>query len=172
MTMADRIAVMNAGRIEQLAVPGELYDEPATAFVADFIGEMSVLEGKLAGDDVRLADGGRIPTGRRLEDVANGASVSVGLRPEAARLRPAGEEADADATVIAAMVLGDRLQVVARLCDDQELLLRQGRSADDGDFAAVQPGERVGLSFRPGAGLLLGQNGAPRTSTGRPATAR
>jgi spermidine/putrescine ABC transporter ATP-binding subunit len=157
MAMADRIAVMNEGRIEQLAIPGELYDEPTTPFVADFIGDMSVLEGTLAGDEVRLNAGGRLPLGRRLADAANGTSVNVGLRPEAAELRAAGAPADAEATVITAMVLGDRLQVVARLGDGQELLLRQGRSPDDGEVAAVQPGDRVGLAFRPRAGLLIGE---------------
>jgi spermidine/putrescine ABC transporter ATP-binding subunit len=156
MAMADRIAVMNEGRVEQLAIPGELYDEPATPFVADFIGDMSVLRGRLAGDDVVLSAGGRIPVGRRLQDVANGADVGVGLRPEAAELRPSG--ADADATVITAMVLGDRLQVVARLADGQELLLRQSRSPEDGEVASVQPGDRVGIAFRPRAGLLIGES--------------
>jgi spermidine/putrescine ABC transporter ATP-binding subunit len=157
MAMADRIAVMNEGRIEQLAIPGELYDEPATAFVAGFIGDMSVLHGTLAGDEVRLDGGGRLPLGRRLGDAPNGAAVSVGVRPESAELRTGGAPADVDATVITAMVLGDRLQVVARLGAEQELLLRQGRTPDDGEVAAVQPGDRVGIAFRPRAGLLIGE---------------
>jgi spermidine/putrescine transport system ATP-binding protein len=156
MAMADRIAVMNEGRVEQLAIPGELYDEPATPFVADFIGDMSVLRGTLAGDEVRLDSGGRVPVGRRLAEAPNGADVRVGLRPESAELRTAGG-ADADATVVTAMVLGDRLQVVARLADDQELLLRQGRTPDDGEVASVQPGDRVGITFRPRSGLLIGE---------------
>src|SRR4051812_13802417 len=146
MAMADRIAVMNEGRVEQLAIPGALYDEPATSFVASFIGDMSVLRGTLAGDDVRLPSGGRIPLGRRLAQVSNGADVRVGLRPEFAEIREAGG-ADADATVVTAMVLGDRLQVVARLADGQELLLRQGRTPEDGEVAAVQPGDQVGIAF-------------------------
>src|SRR3954468_19227498 len=77
MAMADRIGVMNDGRIEQLGVPSELYDEPATPFVADFIGDMSVLTGTLAGDDVVLPAGGSVPVGRRIADVANGADVRV-----------------------------------------------------------------------------------------------
>jgi len=54
------------------------------------------------------------------------------------------------------MVLGDRLQVVARLADGQELLLRQGRSPEDGDVTAVQPGDRAAIDFRPRSGLLIG----------------
>jgi ABC-type Fe3+/spermidine/putrescine transport system ATPase subunit len=157
MAMADRIAVMNEGRIEQLAIPGELYDEPTTPFVAGFIGDMSVLEGTLAGDAVQLSSGGRIPIGRRLAEAPNGATVRIGLRPEAAELR---QGAETEATVVTAMVLGDRLQVVARFNDGQELLLRQVRRPEDGEIAAVQPGERVGIAFRSQAGLLLGEGGA------------
>jgi ABC-type Fe3+/spermidine/putrescine transport system ATPase subunit len=153
MAMADRIAVMNEGRVEQLAIPGELYDEPTTAFVADFICDMSVLQGTLAGDDVRLASGGRVPIGRRLVEASNGDAVGIGLRPEAMELRAGAE---LEATVVTAMVLGDRLQVVARLDDGQELLLRQGRTPEDGEVAAVQPGDRVGIALRPRAGLLIG----------------
>jgi spermidine/putrescine transport system ATP-binding protein len=156
MAMADRIAVMNEGRIEQLDIPGALYDEPATPFVADFIGDMSTLTGTLAGDEVRLGSGGRIPVGRRLGEVANGETVRVGLRPESAEVR-AVEGADLEATVVTAMVLGDRLQVVARLADGQELLLRQGRTPEDGEVAAVQPGDQVGIALRPRSGLLIGK---------------
>jgi spermidine/putrescine transport system ATP-binding protein len=159
MAMADRIAVMNEGQVEQLAVPGVLYDEPATPFVASFIGDMSVLHGTLAGDDVTLPSGGRVPLGRRLADVSNGTEVRVGLRPEAAEIHPAGGSADAEATVVTAMVLGERLQVVARLGDGQELLLRQGRAPEDGGISAAQPGDRVGIAFRQRVGLLLGANG-------------
>jgi spermidine/putrescine transport system ATP-binding protein len=154
MAMADRIAVMNEGRVEQLAVPSTLYDEPATPFVADFIGDMTRLSGRLEGDHVALPGGGRIPLGLRLVTAANGAEVTVGVRPEAARLRRG--EADLAATVVTAMVLGDRLQVVVALGDGQELLVRQGRSADDADIAAVGPGDAVGVELRPDAGLLVG----------------
>jgi spermidine/putrescine transport system ATP-binding protein len=157
MAMADRIAVMNEGRVEQLDIPGKLYDEPTTPFVADFIGDMSVLAGTLAGDEVRLEGGGRLPLGRRLAEAANGARVRAGVRPESAELHTGDTAPDAEATVITAMVLGDRLQVVARLGEGQELLMRQGRTPDDGEVAAVQPGDRVGIAFRPRAGLLIGE---------------
>ena len=62
MTMSDRIAVMRAGRIEQLGTPEELYERPTTAFVAGFLGVSNLLDGEVAGRDgslvtVRLPDG-------------------------------------------------------------------------------------------------------------------
>jgi spermidine/putrescine ABC transporter ATP-binding subunit len=153
MTMADRIAVMNDGRIEQLAAPSTLYDEPATDFVARFIGDLSELEGTLAGEEVVLADGARLPLGRRLADVPNGRRVRVGVRPESAAVH---RGPGLDASVVTAMVLGDRLQVVVRLVDGQELLVRQPREAGSESLAGLQPGDAVGLKLATRAALLLG----------------
>ena len=93
--MADRIVVMNAGRIEQIGTPLELYDTPANLFVADFIGSpsMNVIRGTLS-----LADGGPVvetPCGTRLA-VSNpgsgreGQAVAFGIRPEHMVLAPQG----------------------------------------------------------------------------------
>ena len=62
MTMSDRIAVMRAGRIEQLGTPEELYERPTTAFVAGFLGVSNLLDGEVAGRDGSLVD--RAPAGR------------------------------------------------------------------------------------------------------------
>src|SRR5439155_10106300 len=86
MTMADRIAVMRAGRIEQLGAPDELYERPRTAFVAGFLGISNLLRRVVAGPyAVKLADGTTIRVrarslAGRTEDVA------VGIRPD--KLRP------------------------------------------------------------------------------------
>lgn len=164
MAMADRIAVMNEGNIEQLDVPDKLYDAPATPFVAEFIGDMSVLSGTLEGDEVALGGGGRVPIGRRLANAHNGAAVRLGIRPEAATIGPP-ENGGVAATVVTAMVLGDRLQMVLQLADGDELLLRQVRSGDDRVTAAVRPHDRVGVRFAPGAGLLIGEAGAATPNT-------
>ncbi|MGT2467526.1 ABC transporter ATP-binding protein [Mesorhizobium atlanticum] len=102
MTLATRIAVMRDGRIEQLGTPQEIYNQPATLYVAGFVGApaMNMLEataenGKLAivGTDARLA----LPA-RYAGAVRNGASVVVGIRPEALRLGP-GSGADSSLPV-------------------------------------------------------------------------
>ncbi|MXQ12491.1 ABC transporter ATP-binding protein [Microvirga makkahensis] len=95
MTMADRIVVMNGGRIEQVGTPLELYDHPANLFVAGFLGSpaMSFLEGTalLSGQEmsVQLPDGSMVPlAGPAAPD---GTSVTLGIRPEQYRLDPAGQ---------------------------------------------------------------------------------
>jgi len=87
MTMADTIAVMNQGKIEQLGSPAELYERPLTAFVAGFLGKSNLLDGSVAGDGiVRLTDGSelRAPT--------NGATgtIAIGVRPEKISLGDGG----------------------------------------------------------------------------------
>jgi spermidine/putrescine transport system ATP-binding protein len=96
LALSDRIAVMNGGRIEQLGTPEELYDRPATRFVADFIGTTNLLTGtvvSVAGDDavLELEAGGRCVVGA--DGLAPGAVVEIAVRPEALELvpRPAGD---------------------------------------------------------------------------------
>jgi len=88
MTMADAIAVMNFGRIEQLGPPTELYEHPATSFVAGFLGVSNLLRGAVAGPDrVRLEAGDEVT-------VALGGrtgAVALGVRPEKLRLGPPRE---------------------------------------------------------------------------------
>jgi spermidine/putrescine transport system ATP-binding protein len=86
MTMADRIAIMNAGKIEQLGAPTDLYERPQTAFVASFLGISNLLPGTVLGPGrVRLEDGTEV---RVPEAILNGRSgkVAVGVRPEKIRL--------------------------------------------------------------------------------------
>src|ERR671931_1685057 len=90
MTMADRIAIMNGGRIEQLGTPGELYEQPQTAFVAGFLGISNLLPGTVsATDGVRLVDGTtvRVPVNSLR---GRSGSVAVGIRPE--KIRPDGQD--------------------------------------------------------------------------------
>jgi len=81
MTMADRIIVLNGGRIEQMGTPAEIYNTPASTFVASFMGAppMNILSGSVSDGVVALADGTTLP--ERAPEGANGA-VQVGLRPE------------------------------------------------------------------------------------------
>jgi multiple sugar transport system ATP-binding protein len=94
MTMADRIVVMNGGRIEQVGSPLELYDHPANLFVAGFLGSpaMSLIEGTVVrseqGTAIRLPDNSEVSIGST--SAPHGASVILGIRPEHYRLEPTG----------------------------------------------------------------------------------
>src|SRR5690349_8016687 len=92
LSMADRIAVMARGRIEQVSSPTEIYDKPATLFVNQFVGTTNVLSGEFSKDGaaarVRFVEGALdVPTESGLE---NGAKVAVSIRPEHLRVVPSG----------------------------------------------------------------------------------
>src|SRR5436305_2390395 len=90
--MADRVAVMRAGRMEQCAAPAELYDRPATAFVAEFVGTMNHLTGTMVDTDLVEVAGQRLPVDG--ERPTPGTKVKVLLRPEAIGLETANPAAE------------------------------------------------------------------------------
>jgi spermidine/putrescine transport system ATP-binding protein/putrescine transport system ATP-binding protein len=96
MSMADRVAVMNDGRVEQLDSPTALYERPASRFVADFIGSTNLLDGVVDGEAIRLPSGRCVPAG--VEDRGAGSAVSASLRPELIHFGVAGDEDGAAAT--------------------------------------------------------------------------
>jgi putrescine transport system ATP-binding protein len=81
MTVADRIAVMNHGKVAQVATPSEIYEQPATRYVADFIGDINLLEGRISGHTA--------PGHVHMECVGTGAMVSVDQDVQAAPGDPA-----------------------------------------------------------------------------------
>ncbi|MFE0628729.1 ABC transporter ATP-binding protein [Streptomyces sp. NPDC058864] len=137
LSMADRVAVMNAGRMEQCAAPAELYDRPATAFVAEFVGTNSRLPG-------RLADGGHVEVlGRRLPtqgDVPAGTEVDVLVRPEAVNV---SADPTGDARVVATAFLGAVTRVTVQLADGTPVKADLASS----DAAALPPGATVTVSL-------------------------
>ncbi len=132
LAMSDRVAVMNAGRIEQLSSPQEIYDQPATTFVAEFIGETNFIE---AG-------------GRRL--AVRPESLTVGPERPPAADSLAGE-------VLATMVVGPTIQWLVRTDDGQEVLVRQQRSETNG-VAAWRHGDRVSVTWAADTAPPLGRH--------------
>ncbi|MFE9614039.1 ABC transporter ATP-binding protein [Streptomyces sp. NPDC006012] len=116
LSMADRVAVLRAGRLEQVAVPAELYARPATAFVAEFVGTMSRLPAVRAAGTAQVEVlGSRLPVEGALP--ADG-DLDVLVRPEAVRVAadPLG-----GGTVVAASFLGAVTRLTVRLADGTEV---------------------------------------------------
>jgi spermidine/putrescine transport system ATP-binding protein len=110
LIMSDRIAVMNQGRIEQLAAPEQLYERPRTRFVADFLGVKNILEVEVisvgAGRASLRTAGGALIAAADDGGFAAGARAWIGLRPESIALAPAGDNAF-DGTLDDEIYLGD-----------------------------------------------------------------
>jgi multiple sugar transport system ATP-binding protein len=137
MTMADKIVVMNHGRIEQAGAPLELYDRPANLFVAGFIGSpaMNMLPGRIK--DGKFIDGGG--TSWPLPPVhagREGAEVVYGIRPEHLRLDPNGIQA----TIQVVEPTGSETQVILRIGEISVMgAFRERIAANHGDVLAVSP---------------------------------
>jgi len=145
MTMADRIAVVNDGRVEQLGTPLELYDRPANLFVAQFIGSpaMNILEGALAksGDSSCVkALGQRWPV--ESSGGTDGQPVKYGIRPEHIGFAGRGSGGIA-AEVVVVEPMGAQTELVVRVADVSLTVVTHGR-------ANLRPGD--GLSLSPEAG--------------------
>ena len=149
MTMADSIAVMNAGRIEQLGSPDELYERPATSFVARFLGASNLLEARADGNgSVTLQDGTVLrasAAGRR------SGRVAIGIRPEKIRLGP-GEENTLSGEVRERAYIGVSTQYIVDTAYGPLTVYVQNT---DPNAVAVQPGDQVTLSWRPEATFVV-----------------
>jgi multiple sugar transport system ATP-binding protein len=136
MTMADRIAVMNEGRIEQLGAPLELYDRPANLFVAQFIGSpaMNVVEGVFRKSSSHVeALGHRWPIAPA-PDGNDGQVVRYGIRPEHIHIGSEGIAAE----VVVVEPMGAEAELVVKVGDTPFTVKTHGRSS-------AKPGERISL---------------------------
>lgn len=129
MTMADTIAVMNAGRIEQLGGPIELYENPSTVFVANFLGQSNLITGRVAGrdGDATLVKAGVSTLAVPLQDAADGAEIRIGVRPEKLRLEadspdtPTGDVNAIPGVITDVSFTGVSTQYLVATSDGQEL---------------------------------------------------
>ncbi|WP_374442244.1 ABC transporter ATP-binding protein [Stella sp.] len=150
MTMADRVAVLDHGRLQQVGAPRELYETPATPFVAGFIGETNFLAGRAvaaaAPGEIRAVDldgGGRVGA-VAVDRLAAGTALRIAVRPERVRLAPpAGGMA---ATLVEAIYAGVATTLIADLGSERRVRARLAAGVDERQWAA---GEAVDLAWRP-----------------------
>jgi spermidine/putrescine transport system ATP-binding protein len=167
MTMADTVAVMNNGIIEQMGPPTELYESPRTAFVANFLGQSNLFPAKVSGvdgDNVVLEDSdGRflMPKNRVADGVnlSSGSSVLVGVRPEKINIGPLdpGQEPPShgnyvDGVVEAASFLGVSTQYEVRTAGGDAISV----FAQNLDVHGLMPvASQVRLTWLPLHGFVL-----------------
>ncbi|HEX9993086.1 MAG TPA: ABC transporter ATP-binding protein [Acidimicrobiales bacterium] len=133
LSMSDRIAVMLDGRIEQLGTPEEVYDRPASAFVAGFIGQQNFLVGTATADGSGLeADGCRVAAGRVAADVAAGQAAIAAVRPEYVQVADTDPGAATNVlkgTLAGTAHLGELVQYVVTTPAGAEVISRQPRAS-------------------------------------------
>ena len=150
--LSDRIAVMQGGRIEQLGAPREIYERPATRFVADFIGASTMLRGRaVSGGLVTVTEGVtlRVAAGRALK---LGAEVELAIRPERVRLATALGDNVVEAEIDALVYQGAQTELTAKLADGQRVRVFVTEPAP----MPLAPGQRVRLHLPADAFMVIG----------------
>lgn len=154
LTMSDRIAVFNNGRIDQIGTPDSIYDRPASRFVAEFIGETNVMSGIIVNADargtlIRLDSGEQLVAAPTGEPGSSGEAM-VSVRPERVMVQPAGaaREAGASGNVLPARVAdsvyqGNHLRLHLD-CGSRTMIAHLDRRA-----IGLEIGAKVDITFRP-----------------------
>ena len=160
LTMSDRIAVMHAGKVEQLGTPEELYERPTTRFVADFIGSTNLLRGRIEPDGrVRLSSGDLAQVAH--DGLAAGAEVELSVRPEAISLVPPGAEGAIDATVEQVAYLGSTISYQLRTAGGLDLTVLSPKTG-----IRLPVGSDVAVTWPPSEALVLGRGPRRRRRNG------
>ena len=157
LTMSDRVAVTNHGRIEQLSSPKDLYEKPESAFVADFVGDTNLLTGQVTGISDGLASidigGGVLVQGTIVEKAAAqvevGATATLSIRPERTSLQKNGATS-LPMTYIDEIYTGHDMVLVARLDAEQSFRIRTKSLT-----TVVNSGEEIGVAWNPQDALVF-----------------
>ncbi|MFB7936965.1 ABC transporter ATP-binding protein [Streptomyces sp. NPDC004779] len=159
MTMADQVAVMNGGRVEQLGAPADLYENPRTTFVANFLGTSNLIEAEVVetGSEVVVTAGGgklRVPGDRCTDAVRQGGKLLVGVRPEKISLTHADD---------AGAIADGRNKVTGRIADSSFIGVSTQYVVNSPAGAELQVYEQNierDARLRPGAEVVLHWNPA------------
>jgi spermidine/putrescine transport system ATP-binding protein len=168
LTMSDRIAVMNQGNVEQIGTPAEIYDRPATVFVAGFIGQANLWHGRQTGrtnrDFVEIEVlGSTLPAKPGDTTIEAGGQATLMVRPE--RVRVAMEQLTGDVATVPAKVVdltfqGPVLRLSLAAADGSPIVAHVG---PEQNLPMLRPGDDVYVGWSPDASLVLPAADIPTT---------
>jgi len=153
--MSDRIAVMNEGHLQQCGTPEEIYERPANAFVAGFIGISNLLQGEVVEHGVRLQTGQVIPAEVEAGTPA-GATVFVCVRPEKLRLGAhVNGQVSVEGTVVETVYLGTATQYMVELAPGLRLVAIENNVHTATSDHRLARGSKVTVGWLPEHGRVL-----------------
>ncbi|PRD40787.1 Fe3+/spermidine/putrescine ABC transporter ATP-binding protein [Phyllobacterium phragmitis] len=151
LTMSDRLIVMEGGRVRQVGTAEELYENPADAFVADFVGRCNIVKGTIEGSAMRSESGSLLPC--RMEGAPANASV-LALRPERIAMQPGTDGSGLTARIGAVLYLGAQTEYQLDL-DGTVLTAIRPTPQDNDALRHIKTGDTVNISWDPAAARLL-----------------
>ena len=154
LTMADRLVVMEGGRVRQIGTPRELYDEPQDAFVADFVGRCNILSGRRENESRFRTAGGLLLAVDTAANESNNANAFA-LRPERISISP-GANGETQGRVEAVTYLGAQTEYHVRIGNELFVVVRPTPGASE-PLAALKPQDPVSLQWEPKAPRLVPQ---------------
>ncbi len=151
MVLSDRVAVFRAGRIEQIASPEALYEEPTRSFVARFIGENNRLSGRVAAVDDEICEvdvGGELVRALRIAPCVPGDATTLSIRPERVAVAPAAGlyTNEFEARIEDITFLGDHLRLRVTVCGRSDFIIKIPNIVGHG---AVLEGDRIRIGWTP-----------------------
>ncbi|MBL4813533.1 MAG: ABC transporter ATP-binding protein [Rhodobacteraceae bacterium] len=153
LTMSDRVAVFNDGRIQQLAPPDKLYEGPENSFVAQFIGENNTLRGvvqEMNGDTCKVRlDGGEVIVAKPVNVSAVGDATQVSIRPERVEIDPRRLQDGAfklKAEVLEFVYMGDIFRTRLRVAGNEDFVIKTRNAPDQ---VRLTPGETIEIGWLP-----------------------
>ena len=154
LTMADRLVVMDGGKVRQIGTPRELYDEPQDAFVADFVGRCNILPGRRESQSRFRTEGGlllAVDTAANERDNA----TAFALRPERILISP-GASGETQGRLEAVTYLGAQTEYHVRIGNELFVVVRPTPGASE-PLACAKPQDPVSLAWEPSAPRLVPQ---------------
>ena len=152
MTMADTIAVMNDGHIEQMGSPAELYESPRTVFVANFLGQSNLVKGEIvgrSGEDIQVSVHGNrivVPASRNFATNTSEKAILIGIRPEKISIERSEANTLGGGVITDISFVGVSTQFLIQMPWGQELAVFE---QNDGGASDLAKGDTVSLSWKP-----------------------
>jgi putative spermidine/putrescine transport system ATP-binding protein len=161
LSLSDRVVVMSEGRIEQIGTPAEIYNFPATPFVASFVGTLNLIAARVvdAGAGRVSAEGQELRAARPITEAREGGIVTLALRPESIELGEGGGSNRLRGTVEDVSFLGSIVRTRVRLGDSDTTVSLD--TFNDPNLTPPAIDEVVTLSFPPESSLVIGAGPAP-----------
>ncbi|MGL6585594.1 sulfate/molybdate ABC transporter ATP-binding protein [Aeromonas hydrophila] len=142
LEVADRVVLMNAGKVEQIGTPAEVYDQPASSFVHSFLGSVNLFRGRVAGQGLGIGE--QLLGGPISSQLAEGSAAVAYVRPHELEILPADAPGGISATITRLLPMGPRIRVELR-----------GNGDTNGAHFEAELSKEAARAFSPGQGVRL-----------------